>query len=224
VNGEELRPVKLPADSPRGGLLTQASILKVTANGTVSSPVLRGAWVMKRLLGQTPQPPPPNVGSIEPDTRGATTVREQLAKHRSMEICAGCHAKIDPPGFAMESFDVIGGWRDRYRSLGNGERVKTAFRGRGAQYKAGPVVDASGEMPDGKKFAGIIDFKKLMLAQQDQVIHALAAKLLTYATGASITFADRDVVDGIAQRTREQGGGLRTLVQEVAASAVFQMK
>lgn len=224
VNGEELRPVKLSPDSPRGGLLTQASILKVTANGTVSSPVLRGAWVMKRLLGQTPPPPPANVGSIEPDTRGATTVREQLAKHRTMEICAGCHAKIDPPGFAMESFDVIGGWRERYRSLGNGDRVQANFRGRSAQYKAGPAVDATGELPDGRKFAGIIDFKKLLLTQQDQVMHALAAKLLIYATGASISFADRDFVDSIAQRTREQGGGLRTLVQEVAASPVFQMK
>lgn len=224
VNGEELRRVALPTDSPRGGLLTQASILKVTANGTVSSPVLRGSWVLKRLLGQPPAPPPANVGSIEPDTRGATTVREQLAKHRNLAVCASCHMKIDPPGFAMESFDVIGGWRDRYRSLGNGDRVQAVFRGRNAQYKAGPKVDASGEMPDGRKFAGIAEFKQLLLAQQDQVTRALAAKLLTYATGAGVSFADRDVVELMAQRTREQGGGLRTLVQEVVASSVFQMK
>ena len=116
AKSEQFVRVSLPADSVRGGVLTQASILKVTANGTVSSPVLRGGWVMKRLLGQPPPPPPPGIPGVEPDTRGASTIREILAKHSNAENCTGCHAKIDPPGFALESFDVIGGWRDRYRS------------------------------------------------------------------------------------------------------------
>src|SRR5438270_8554441 len=120
VEGVALRRVPLPADSPRGGLMTQASVLKVTANGTTTSPVLRGAWIMERILGQTPPPPPPGVPAVEPDTRGATTIREQLARHRTLESCAACHAKIDPPGFALESFDVMGGWRDRYRALAEG--------------------------------------------------------------------------------------------------------
>ena len=121
VGGVALRRVALPADSLRGGLLTQASVLKVTANGTTTSPVLRGAWIMERILGKPPPPPPPGVPAVEPDTRGATTIREQLDKHRTVASCAACHAKIDPPGFALESFDVIGGWRDRYRALGDGE-------------------------------------------------------------------------------------------------------
>ncbi len=116
VKGIEFRKVKLPADSVRGGVLAQASVLKVTANGTTSSPVLRGVWVMERILGLPVPPPPPGVPAVEPDIRGATTIREQLAKHRNSESCAGCHAKIDPPGFALESFDVIGGWRERYRA------------------------------------------------------------------------------------------------------------
>src|SRR5581483_7342531 len=114
VHGVALRRVANPADSVRGGILTQASVLKVTANGTTTSPVLRGAWVMERILGKPLPPPPPGVSAIESDTRGATTIREQLAKHRTQTSCAGCHAKIDPPGFALESFDVMGGYREKY--------------------------------------------------------------------------------------------------------------
>jgi Protein of unknown function (DUF1588) len=110
--------VQLPANSNRGGLLTQASILKVTANGTTTSPVRRGSWVLSNLLGQPPAPPPPNAGSVEPDTRGAATIRDLLEKHKSDAVCASCHKTIDPPGFALESFDVIGGYRKRYRSVG----------------------------------------------------------------------------------------------------------
>ena len=117
VTGSQLRRVALPKDCPRGGFLTQGAVLKVTANGTTTSPVPRGAFVMARLLGQPPEPPPPNIPAVEPDVRGATTIREQLAKHRSDATCASCHAKIDPPGFALESFDVIGGFRTRYRSV-----------------------------------------------------------------------------------------------------------
>src|SRR6185312_7986557 len=120
VIGSRIRRVTLPARSPRGGFLTQASVLKITANGTTTSPVPRGAFVMDRLLGQPPEPPPPNIPAIEPDVRGARTIREQLDKHRFHAACAACHAKIDPPGFALESFDVIGGARTRYRSIGVG--------------------------------------------------------------------------------------------------------
>ena len=112
-----LRKVALPPDSLRGGLMTQASVLKVTANGTTTSPVLRGRWIMERILGKPPPPPPPGVPAVEPDIRGATTIREQLDKHRDRRDAAPpATRKIDPPGFALESFDVIGGWRDRYRA------------------------------------------------------------------------------------------------------------
>ena len=114
VVGAQLRRVNLTADSVRGGLLTQASVLKVTANGTTTSPVLRGAWAIENLLG-IHVPPPPPVPAVEPDLTGATTLRQQLDKHRNDVSCASCHSKIDPAGFALESFDAIGGWRDRYR-------------------------------------------------------------------------------------------------------------
>ena len=112
IDGMEMRKVQLPPDSHRGGLLTMGSILKVTANGTTTSPIVRGAWVLERILGTPPPKPPANISAIEPDIRGATTIREQLAKHRTEASCASCHREIDPPGFALESFDVIGGWRE----------------------------------------------------------------------------------------------------------------
>ena len=225
VRGEEFRRVSLTPDSPRGGVMTQASVLKVTANGTVTSPVLRGAWVMKRLLGDPPAPPPPGVGSVEPDTRGAATIRELLDKHRHAESCMGCHNKIDPPGFAMESFDVIGGWRDRYRSKGKGDAPKAKVENRGVwQYKVALPVDASGTLPDGRTFAGMNDFKKLLMDRPSEVQRCLAEKLLTYGTGAGISFADRTAVADIVQKTVKQGGGLRTLVTEVVLSDVFRSK
>jgi len=225
VRGEEFRRVALPADSPRGGLLTQASILKITANGTVTSPVIRGAWVMKHLLGQPPQPPPANVGSIEPDTRGSTTIREQLAKHRNAASCASCHSKIDPPGFALENFDVIGGWRTTYRSQDKGTSVKKSLNGQGIwQYKEGLPVDASGELPDGRKFHDIADFKKLLLGQQDQVMKCLAENLVIYSTGAGIQFADRDAIAAIIKQTKADGCGLRTLVHAVVQSPLLLSK
>jgi len=225
VETEELRKVKLPADSPRGGILTQASVLKVTANGTTTSPVLRGAWVMKKLLGQPPSPPPPGVGSIEPDTRGATTVREQLAKHRNSETCAGCHANIDPPGFALESFDVIGGYRDRYRSQDKGEQttVKNS-RNKRHYIKLGPAVDSAGELADGRTFTGILDFKKLLLENSDQVLTALTEKVIIYCTGAGISFADRSAVSEVVAKVKQRGGGLRDLVHEVTQSPLFLNK
>jgi len=109
--GEALRQVTLRPEDRRGGLITQGSILKVTANGTTTSPVIRGVWMMDRILGVPVPPVPANVPAIEPDIRGATTIREQLAKHREIETCAACHVKIDPPGFALENYDVIGEYR-----------------------------------------------------------------------------------------------------------------
>lgn len=225
VEGENFRQVDLPADAHRGGVLTQASVLKVTANGTVTSPVLRGAWVMKHLLGQPPPPPPADVGAIEPDTRGATTVREQLAAHRNSATCAGCHRSIDPPGFALESFDVIGGWRERYRSQDKGDRATDRLHGRSIyEYKLGPPVDASGELAAGQSFRGIDDFKQLLIDQQDQLARAFARNLLVYGTGAGIEFGDREDVEAILSRSREKKFGLRTLLHEVVQSPTFQMK
>lgn len=225
VRGEHFQRVSLPPDSPRGGVITQASILKITANGTVTSPVLRGAWVMKRLLGDPPAPPPPGVGSVEPDTRGATTIRELLDKHRNSESCMGCHSKMDPPGFALESFDVIGGWRDRYRSKDKGDRPDAKVDNRGVwQYKVALPVDSSGTLPDGRHFSGIRDLKKMLLSAPESVQRCLAEKLLTYASGAGIGFADRDAVASIVKECQKQGGGLRSLVTAVVLSDTFRSK
>ena len=129
VSGVHFRRVTLPEGSVRGGLLTQGSILKVTANGTTTSPVVRGAWAIENLLG-IHVPPPPPVPAVEPDLTGATTLRQQLDKHRSVASCASCHSKIDPPGFALESFDAIGGWREWYRiPTGEARRPRSAQEG-----------------------------------------------------------------------------------------------
>lgn len=225
AKSEQFVRVSLPADSVRGGLLTQASILKVTANGTVSSPVLRGGWVMKRLLGQPPPPPPPGIPGVEPDTRGASTIREILAKHSNAENCAGCHAKIDPPGFALESFDVIGGWRDRYRSKEKGDRPSAKVENRGVwQYKVSLPVDASGQLADGRAFKDIKEFKQLLLAQPTDVQRCLTEKLLTYATGAAPTYADNKAVNDIIAKSLKQGGGLKTFVTELVLSDTFRRK
>ena len=152
IQGQHFRKVQLPAGSLRGGVLTQAAILKTTANGTVTSPVTRGNFVLTNLLGTPPSPPPPGVRSIEPDTRGKTTIREILEAHRDNESCQACHRIIDPPGFALESFDPIGRLRTNYRSSGPGDGLLAKFSQ--ATYHAGPSVDPSGETADGRQFKG----------------------------------------------------------------------
>ena len=224
VQGEQFRKVSLPAGSHRGGLFTQASILKVTANGTLSSPVIRGVWVMKRLLGYQFQPPPPDAGTIEPDTRGSTTIREQLAKHRRSVSCNTCHQYIDPSGFALESYDVIGGWRDTYRTRGKGKPVEDPETHKGRPYRLGASVDPSGELADGRTFANIDDLKKLLLDQKEEIARNLVNNLVAYSTGAGVTFSDRAKVQEILDRTQPQQYGLRSLIHELVQSPLFQTK
>lgn len=222
VQGLEFRKVSLPANSHRGGVMTMAGILKVTANGTTTSPIVRGAWVLDRILGTPPPKPSADVAAVDPDIRGATTIRSQLAKHRQVESCAVCHVKIDPPGFALENFDVIGGWRENYRSIGKGDPVIVA--GRQMRYKKGPAVDAGDILPDGRRFRNIDEFKTLLLSDRDQLARALAIKLLTYATGVPPTAADRPKVEAIVASARAKNFGLRSLVHEVVQSEVFRSK
>lgn len=224
VKGVDLRRVSLPEGSSRGGFLTQGSVLKVTANGTTTSPVTRGAWIMERLLGQPVPPPPPGAGSIEPDVRGTTTIREQLDKHRSIESCAGCHRKIDPPGFALESFDVMGGWRDRYRSLDLGQPANRIVRDKPVRYKLGLPVDASGQSVGGEPFGDIHDFRKLLLRDKEQLARNLAERLLVYATGAGVSFADRAAIERILAGSVGKNYGTRSLAHAVVQSDVFRRK
>ncbi|HEX7901476.1 MAG TPA: DUF1592 domain-containing protein [Planctomycetota bacterium] len=217
----EFRKVTLPPDRHRGGVMTMAGVLKVTANGTATSPITRGAWVLERLLGTPPPKPPADVPALEPDIRGATTIREQLAKHRAIESCAACHAKIDPPGFALESFDVIGGWREYYR-LSNW--VRGAKEVKGEKYLQGPNVDSSGELADGRSFRDVDGLKRHLLMDKDQVARALAQRLLTYATGGPPERADRADLEGIVAKAREKNYGLRSLVHEIVQSRLFREK
>ncbi len=222
VEGWAFRKIPLPPDSHRGGVLTMASVLKVSANGTATSPVTRGAYVLDRILGTPPPRPPENVAALVPDIRGATTIREQLAKHRQIDTCASCHVKIDPPGFALESFDVIGGWRDNYRTSGNGKPV--TVDGQKMRYSQGPKVDPADVLPDGRPFQNIDDFKQLLLADKDQFARAVTTKLLTYATGAAPEKADRSKIDAIVSKVREKHYGFRFLIHEIVQSELFRTK
>ena len=226
VSGAALRRVQLPPGSPRGGFLTQGAILKITANGTTTSPVVRGAFVMARILGQPPEPPPPNIPAVEPDVRGTKTIREQLDKHRSDASCASCHAKIDPPGFALEAFDPIGGFRARYRSIGEGDPAPRGlidpFIGIG--FKLGPPVDASGALADERKFKNIAELQALLAADAPRLLKNLAQQFTIYATGRDVSFSDRDELAALVERTQKKGGGLRTLLHELVRSNLFQTK
>jgi len=220
VEGMNIRKVTLPPDIHRGGLLTMASIMKVTANGTTTSPVIRGAWVLDRILGTPPPKPPADVEAIEPDIRGATTIREQLAKHRKVESCNSCHKKIDPPGFALENFDVIGGWREYYRALTNGGEKDE----HGRRVKQGPAVDPTATMADGRSFANIDELKKLLAEDKDQLARSLAEKLMTYATGAAPSKTDKLQIESIVARLHDKNYGFKTLIHEVVQSSLFQSK
>jgi len=225
VSGNDFRKVKLPPDSHRGGVITHASVLKVTADGTRTSPVLRGKWVLERILGKPPSPPPPDVPAIEPDIRGATTIRQQLDKHRNTPACATCHIHIDPPGFALETYDPIGNYREFYRATERRKEYPQPLlptNGRGA-YR-GLDVEQGGVTPEGKTFKNIDDYKKLLLEDKDQLARNLAHKLIVYSTGAEIQFADREVVEDIIAKVRAKNYGFRTLVHEVVQSRIFLNK
>jgi hypothetical protein len=225
VDGVAIRRVKLPPDSPRGGLMTQASVLKVTANGTTTSPVLRGAWIMERILGKAPPPPPASVPAIEPDTRGATTIREQLEKHRAQESCALCHQKMDPAGFALENFDVLGGWRDRYRALGDGQKEQGFGKnGNAFTFHLAQTVDAAGELPGGGEFKNIRDLKQLLLKDERQVARNLTKQLLVFATGAPVRFGDRAELEQILDRSVASQFAVRTVIEELVQSSLFLNK
>ncbi len=220
IDGMEMRKVTLPQDSHRGGLLTMGSVLKVTANGTTTSPIIRGAWILERILGTPPPKPPADVEAIEPDIRGATTIRDQLVRHREVESCAICHSKIDPPGFALESFDVIGGWRDHYRATGEPREVN----GRRVRYWNGPAVDPGDVLPDGRRFRDIDEYKQLILEDKDQLARNLTEKLLAYSTGAAPTQADKPQIETIVNHLRDKNYGFKALIHEIVQSPLFQSK
>ena len=224
VAGGKLQKVTLPKDSVRGGFMTQAAVLKVTANGTTTSPVIRGAWIMERVLGRKPPPPPASVPAVEPDTRGAVTIRQQLDKHRTLESCSSCHTKIDPPGFALESFDVMGGFRDRYRALdGKTPEVGIGKNGQKYAFHNALGIETYGEL-DGKKFKDIRDFKKIVAADERQLARNIVGQLTVYATGAPVGFSDRAKVEAVLDQAKGGRYGVRDLVHGLVSSDLFLNK
>ncbi len=222
VEGQAMRRVALPSDSPRGGVLAQASVHKITANGTTTSPVPRGNFVLANILGRPAPPPPPGVAGLEPDTRGTTTIREQLTAHRANPTCATCHRTIDPPGFALESFDPIGGFRSTYRVSGGvmeGEGFTVPL-----PYKKGLPVDPSGETTAGHQFANFEAYKDLLLeTERDAIATHFISQFVTLATGAEVDFADRRAIEAIRESVAPDFR-VRDMLHAVVMSDLFKTR
>ena len=196
--------------------------MKVTANGTLTSPVKRGVWVAERLLGTPIPPPPPNIEPVDPDTRGAKTLREQLALHRSKGACQACHARFDPYGFALESFDVTGALRANYR-VANPEFANEPPETR-RKWREGLPVDCSGVTPDGKPFENVQQLRAMLARHPERLARGVTRHLVTYATGAPATWVDERAIDAIVQSAAAEDYGVRSLVHAVVQSELFRSK
>jgi hypothetical protein len=214
--GQKFRKVQI-TNPNRGGLLGQASILTVSANGIETSPVVRGIWLLENILGTTPPPPPDNVPPIDPDVRGAKTMREILTKHRENPSCYECHRKIDPLGFALENFDPVGAWRSNYEKIEpiNNRRVNRI---------PGPAIDSSGELPGGQSFKDVAGLKRILVERKDQFARTLTDRLLGYACGRRIEPTDRSEVNRIVKDLAARGYGFKDLIELVTLSRPFQSK
>jgi hypothetical protein len=213
VVGPEFRKTTFPDAVSRAGLLGHASVLTASANGVETSPVVRGVWLLNNILGTPPAEPPPDVSSIEPDTRGAITIREQLVKHRAIATCADCHAKIDPWGFALEFYDPIGSFRAHYPLLTPSGRIAN---------RPGKPVDGSGRLPDGGFLRDDSDLRRELIKRKDQLTLNLIRKFLTYATGRQLTFRDQAEVKRIRQKLSGSGEGFRDLIKFSLQSNIFK--
>ena len=177
---------------------------------------------MDKLLGDPPPPPPADVPAIAPDIRGATTIRDQLARHTQAQECSGCHARFDPVGFALENFDIMGAWRDRYRGLERGELITGIDRsGRKYAYRIGQQVNAAGTLLSGQEFGDIFELKALLVQNPRQLAHNLLSQFTLYGTGTKIRFSDRSVIDAILDRCEPDSFRVRDLLLELVQSSVF---
>ena len=206
VKGSHFRRVTLPADSPRRGLLGQGAILTSTSHAIRTSPVIRGKWILDTVLGAPPPPPPPNVPPLaEKKTLGeALSIRERMAAHRSNPVCAGCHAIIDPMGFALENFDPVGRWRDVDESM--------------------KAVDASGSFPDGAKFNNLGAFRAVLANQPDRFAAALTEKLMIYALGRGLEFYDMPAIRTVVRDAGRSDYRFSALILGIVKSVPFQMR
>ena len=215
VQGDHFRRVPVPDGVRRGGVVTQASVLSITSNGTRTSPVKRGTWVMKNLLGIDPGLPVANAGDIAPKVPGIdkATVRKRLEIHRQLPQCARCHNKIDPLGFALENYNAAGQWRDR-----------EGFGYKGRIGRDDPLIDASAKMLDGTEFVGVEGLQEVLLRQGDLFLQCLAGKVLTYALGRELGVADQPQVKAAVEQMKAEGNSLRALIRFVVASEPFRTK
>ena len=215
VKGDHLRRVKLPADVQRGGVITHASMLTITSNGTRTSPVKRGTWLLKNILGMDPGLPVANVGDIAPKVPGIdkATVRQRLEIHRELPQCARCHNKIDPLGLALENFDGSGAWR-----------LQEGFGYKGRISSNDPFIDASARLPDGTEINGVSDLQDALVQKEDLFLGCLAGKLMTYALGRELGIADQPAVDAVVADGKKNDYSLRSLLKSIVTSHLFQTK
>lgn len=212
VEGVEFRRVAIQPEHHRGGVLGMAGLMTFLADGTRTLPLRRGSWVLRELFNDPPNSPPPNAGEIQPNTSGKNlTVRERLDLHRRDAVCASCHAKLDPFGLALENYDAIGKWRERF----NGE----GFRG-----DRGPILDVSGELLDGTKFSTLAEYKAVLMSQKDRFARAFSVKLLTYALGRPIGYTDREVVESLVTTLQKNDYQIQSLIHAIVASEPFRTK
>jgi hypothetical protein len=206
VEGTYFRRITFPPDSPRGGLLGQGSILTLTSYATRTSPVLRGKWILENILSSAPPPPPPNIPALKTeasDSGKPLTMRQAMVAHRANPVCASCHARMDPIGFAMDNFDAVGRWRDS---------------------DAGQTIDASGVLPEGTKFNGVAELKKALLRQPEQFVDTVTEKLLMYAIARNVQYYDQPAIRAIVRQAAASNYTFASLVLGVVKSAPFQMR
>ncbi|HCC20628.1 MAG TPA: hypothetical protein DEP88_05205, partial [Verrucomicrobiales bacterium] len=199
--------IKLALNSPRGGLITQSAFLTTGSNGERSSPVIRGALVMEKILHDEPNPPPPNVPELDEASNKPMTNRQMVLLHQKRATCASCHVKMDAIGFGLENFDTIGRWRDT-------EKVG----------KKHVPIKPGGILPNGQKFNNANELKKVLLTNEKELATQLTESLLTYGLGRTIEFSDADDVELITNRLRKDGYRLRDMIREVATSPLFKKK
>ena len=215
VRGDHFRRVAVPEGVHRGGIVTQASVLSTTSNGTRTSPVKRGTWIMKNVLGIDPGLPVANAGEIAPKVPGLdkATVRQRLEIHRELPQCARCHNKIDPLGFALENFNAAGDWRER-----------EGFGYKGRIGKNDPLIDASSNLLDVTEIVGVDGLQNALMEQQELFLKCLAGKLLTYALGRELGIADQVHVEAAVKHLKENGDTVKSLLTFIATSEPFRRK
>ena len=206
VTGEEMVLVKLPPESPRGGVITHGSVLAVTSNPTRTSPVKRGLFILDNLLGTPPAPPPPDIPPLEDASKGITnrtvTLRETLALHREAPLCSSCHNRMDPLGLSLENFNAMGMWREKER---------------------GEPIDAAGKLLSGEEFTDIKELKRILASNHAiEFYRTVAEKLLIYALGRGLEYYDVPTVDMIVERLKQSNGRPSSLLAGIIESAPFQ--